>query len=458
MKKNIIYSNNEPDKNNIWLKVENGKPTLSSFENGEWAQISSNDINTEQLIAITKLTKEGQFKGGCIRGTFDPEVVQPPFWIWFQEVYEAGNMEGEDYKKCWRLTTEEEVDAEKGTFEIWFDKPLKMVTEMFGYNGGEFVSGFESCDLLRDGITTCDITGLNISELESLQLAFAYSPLLRKIYLPEHFPKLKSIFQMCRKSTNITYCSFFTSDYPLTLSMAFLGATRLSDINIPILEASEYLNHIFKDCPNLIKIPIIDCANVSAEVGATDNCTYYTFYDATSLEEIRLTNVDNITNFNAAFQSTPSLKRLICDFSNVTRMQSTFNRCGLEEYPVLNTEKVYYWRYTFYNDTKAKKIPHIDFSSATYWQQVFYNCTNLRYMEAFGIGNTDITFTFSEAANWGTGSEESRQSLVRSLLNNSYNRAANGKSPITIKLSATSKALLTEEEILAITNKGYTIA
>jgi hypothetical protein len=75
------------------------------------------------------------------------------------------------------------------------------------------------------------------------------------------------------------------------------------------------------------------------------------------------------------------------------------------------------------------------------------------------IGKSTLTtYDFSGASNWGTFSEENRQSLIDSLITYSYDRASNGMSTATIKLSANTKALLTEEEIAQITNKGFTIA
>lgn len=50
-----------------------------------------------------------------------------------------------------------------------------------------------------------------------------------------------------------------------------------------------------------------------------------------------------------------------------------------------------------------------------------------------------------------------RQDLVDSLLTNSFDRASAGYSVFTITLSQETFNLLTEEEITAITNKGYTI-
>lgn len=84
---------------------------------------------------------------------------------------------------------------------------------------------------------------------------------------------------------------------------------------------------------------------------------------------------------------------------------------------------------------------------------------NLRYMRIINLGQSELTaYDFSLATVWGTGSEEARQSLVNSLLTDSYDRAAAGMTPATVRLSSASKAALTAEEIAAITAKGFTIA
>lgn len=114
--------------------------------------------------------------------------------------------------------------------------------------------------------------------------------------------------------------------------------------------------------------------------------------------------------------------------------------------------------------------------------QTFYGCSNLEQLDSIDVGevtkvqgpfgaaklvrvtiknlgkSTLSTYDFSGASVWGTGSEENRQSLIDSLITYSYDRASNGMATATIKLSANTKALLTEEEIAQITAKGFTIA
>ena len=59
---------------------------------------------------------------------------------------------------------------------------------------------------------------------------------------------------------------------------------------------------------------------------------------------------------------------------------------------------------------------------------------------------------FTPCINW------TNDTVVTSLVTNSYDRATAGLSTMTLKLSANTKAALTNEQKAAITAKGYTIA
>ena len=84
----------------------------------------------------------------------------------------------------------------------------------------------------------------------------------------------------------------------------------------------------------------------------------------------------------------------------------------------------------------------------------------LEYLRIINLGQSQRT-AYNDLASprrWGMDSAENRQSLVNTLLTDSYDRAAAGLEPCTVKLYPAVKALLTAEEIAAITAKGFTIA
>lgn len=84
-----------------------------------------------------------------------------------------------------------------------------------------------------------------------------------------------------------------------------------------------------------------------------------------------------------------------------------------------------------------------------------------KYVEFVDLFNTlsELPYNLTALNNWGTGSEENRQSLVKSLVENTVDRTKfSGAKPVTIQLDPAVKALLTSDEIAQITAKGYTIA
>ena len=157
-----------------------------------------------------------------------------------------------------------------------------------------------------------------------------------------------------------------------------------------------------------------------------------------TIDTSKMTNMRNLfytgSFYNAKLKSIPKL-----DTSNVTDMRDTFNDCQ-----------------------KLTTIQELDMSSISVCSNIFANCNLLTYIVIKNLGKGPLggksAYAFSGATNWGTGSDENRQSLIDSLITYSYDRASNGMAATYISLSANTKALLTEEEIAQITAKGFTIS
>ena len=78
-----------------------------------------------------------------------------------------------------------------------------------------------------------------------------------------------------------------------------------------------------------------------------------------------------------------------------------------------------------------------------------------------GYQSTAVQFNTSYINNWGVNEDEipdARQSLIDSLITYSFDRLTAGYPTCTIKLSSTTKALLTDDEKAQITAKGFAIS
>jgi hypothetical protein len=150
----------------------------------------------------------------------------------------------------------------------------------------------------------------------------------------------------------------------------------------------------------------------------------------------------------------------IIDGSASVNMEDLLRNCSnVRVAKFKNTSKITNMYRSFSSCSKLEQIFGLDVASLTTNGDWLTGCSSLVFFDVKNLGKSTLaTYNFSGATNWGTGGEENRQSLIDSLITYSYDRASNGMATATIKLSATTKALLTEEEIAQITSKGFTIA
>ena len=135
------------------------------------------------------------------------------------------------------------------------------------------------------------------------------------------------------------------------------------------------------------------------------SCSSLTSLDLSSFNTSAVTSMENMF---CSCSKLSSLNLSSFDTSAVTNMSYMFSYCSSLTSLLLGP-----------NFFKTSKVTSVDFSSSTKW-------TN--------------------------------DTVVTSLVTNSYDRATAGLSTMTLQLSANTKAALTDEQKAAITAKGYTIA
>lgn len=212
-----------------------------------------------------------------------------------------------------------------------------------------------------------------------------------------------------------------------TLSEFFYGCSRLVSVKDLDLSKSPKLASFFNGCSSLIDYPQFDTSHATS-IGAF-------FYNCTNIREVTI-DASNATDIGSLFQRCSSLKKAIVKNSTkAIAVYSLFNECSSLEYA------------------------EFDVGGATNVANFLNNCSKLVFLKITNLGKSTLaTYDFSRATAWGTGGEENRQSLIDSLITYSYDRASNGMATATIKLSANTKALLTDDEIAQITAKGFTIS
>ena len=280
-------------------------------------------------------------------------------------------------------------------------------------------NAFEGCISIRN----LDLSKWNLDKCTSISSMFDGCTSLESVKLPEKAPLGIS-----------------------GLSYTFQGCSSLKVVNIPEISGKIKLAGLFKDCSSLESVDLTPLINAKP----TD--ISYVFYGNKSLKQLYLPNID---------------------LSQATDMTYMFYNCvGLSvlDFSEFNTEKVTNMSSIFSNCTNLQKVVNLDVSSLFGSVSLvgYPSISKLRFLKLKNLGKHSglTTYNFTYITYWGDESntveypltEGARQSVIDSLITDSFDRAAVGFNKCIITLSSKTKPLLTEDEIAQITAKGYTIA
>lgn len=219
---------------------------------------------------------------------------------------------------------------------------------------------------------------------------------------------MNAMFQACASLTSLDLSSFDTSAVT-NLNHIFYNSNKLTSIILSSFNTSKVkdMGYMFYNCSALLSLEL--------KGFKTSSATYmgYMFHGCSNLSSLDLSSFDtsSVTHMFYMFWKCSNLISLDLssfDTSSVSRMDSMFESCGKLTSLILGP-----------NFFKTKSVTSIDFSACSAW-----------------VGDTVVT----------------------SLVTNSYDRAAAGLGTLTLKLSTETKAALTDEQKATITAKGYTIA
>ena len=275
---------------------------------------------------------------------------------------------------------------------------------------------FSSCDSIK----SINLLGMDTSSVTNMSRMFNYCINLPSIDLSglntSKVMDMSYIFSECKKLESIDLSGFSTSAVT-NMSGMFNFCRKLTSLNLSNFDTSKVTNmsSMFYNCEKLESVDLSKF-NTSAVTNMEEMFGGYR-YDGTEYIS-GFTSLD-LSSFNT---------------SNVTSMNYMFNYCK---------------KLTFLD------LSSFDTSSVTAMNYMFDNCPNLTFLilgpNFFKTPNV-TSVDFSSCTKW------TNDTVVTSLVTNSYDRATAGLKTMTLQLSANTKAALTDEQKAAITAKGYTIA
>lgn len=228
---------------------------------------------------------------------------------------------------------------------------------------------------------------------------------------------------------NISYNGNVTDDYRAR-KMDYICSNNYSITKIPLGNWSEMCSSCdngFNGCNSLTEVDLSlpECTSVGS-----------LFSNCKNIKKARLI-IPKVTSSRWMFQSCEKIEELYLDMPLNNRFDYTLERCNsIKKLTVIFGENI-----ASYTNNFNWEFPG-----------------NYTLLKNICMNASATVLPLNNITNWGEGSEENRQSLIDTLITYSFDRVTAGYSSATIQLRANVKALLTEDEITQITNKGYTIA
>ena len=312
---------------------------------------------------------------------------------------------------------------------------VKKIIPANSIKGFIFQHGFSS---VNSGIAAFRFLVTNTSEVTSMGYMFNDGSSLTSLdvsnFDTSKVTNMGYMFKGCSAITSLDVSNFDTSKVT-NMGLMFYGCSSLTSLDLSNFDTSKVTNmlYMFENCSRLTSL---DVSNFdTSKVTKMEQM----FYGCSSLTSLDLSNFDTskVTSMSQMFNSCSSLTSLDMsnfDTSNVTNMFYMFASCS---------------------SLTSLDMSNFDTSNVTNMLVMFMGCSSLTSIllgPNFFKTSAVTSIDFSPCSKWAN------ETVVTSLVTNSYDRAAAGLNTLTLKLHANTKAALTDEQKATITNKGYTIA
>ena len=287
-------------------------------------------------------------------------------------------------------------------------------------------------------LTSIDLSNFDTHAVRDMNYMFGSCSALTHLDLSNFdtsaVTNMANMFSFCSALTSLDLSNFDTSAVT-NMAYMFIGCASLASMDLSHLVTSKVTEMIemFNSCTSLTSIEV---SNFDTSVVTNMK---YMFNSCSALTSIDLSNFDThaVANMNGMFRYCSALTSIDVtnfDTSAVTNIGLMFSGCSA---------------------LTSLDLSSFDTTEVTNMDSIFWGCSSLTSLllgtNFFKTAAVTI-IDFSSCYKW------TNETVVTSLVTNSYDRAAAGLNTLTIKLHANTKAALSDEQKASITNKGYTIA
>lgn len=260
-----------------------------------------------------------------------------------------------------------------------------------------------------DSITTGSTGGTGEKFVVPDGLKFAYSTVFDPtLFDVSNVTDMSYMFYNCSGLTGELDLSTWNITNAITLKCFFNNCSKLTNINVSTWNFSRVtdMSYMFEKCSGLTGLSLLNfnTENVKTMFGMFSSCT--------GITELNLSNFET---------------------SSLTETSYMFQNCKL---------------------LASLNLSSFETTNITIMTNMFSGCTALTNLQLPDLGHNEGCTTLDL-----TPCSALTKDSILYLFNNAFDRSAAGYTKaFTIKLNATTKALLSDDELAIATNKGFTVA
>jgi surface protein len=357
-------------------------------------------------------------------------------------------------------TTETSIMSYKVVYEELEPTQIQMPNRLDGYS--------YTLDNLRFPNEIASYTASDANTLPSFNAAFKYSYIVSDKdgsyayrILADDMDNLPTQISF-KDKTALLSVEYLDISKLTSMQSMFQNCSSLTSLDLSDWDTSKVANmsHMFHDCTKLTSLDLSDwdTSNVTDMAAMFHNCSGLTSLDLSGFD------TSDVTNISQMFQNCSRLTSLdLSDFdtSNVTNMSSMFNNCGgltsLKSIENWRTSKVANMGAIFFScrGLTILDLSGWDISKVTNMSGVFSNCGSLQelHIESWPLNNT----TQAAVSTLPVGNDAKNDIYASVNFTVPSGWTLINASAKTMIMGQNDLANLTDEEIAALINDGWTI-
>ena len=334
------------------------------------------------------------------------------------------------------------------------------------------VSGFDTTNVMNMGymfyycnaLTSLDLSNFDTANVTSMDSMFAYCNKLTSLdvsnFNTTNVTNMNSMFYNCSALTSLDVTNFDTKNVKSMYGM-FYGGDKLTSLDLSNFNTSNVttMESMFDSCYVLtsLDLSIFDTKKVTSMANMFKSCRAITSLDLSGFDT---SNVTSMANMFQNCRALTSLDLSNFDTTNVTNMYAMFHNCyALTSLDVsnFNTSNVFNMRSMFQNcrALTSLDLSNFDTSKVTSTDYTFNGCNDLMSLNVIGWPNNTYTQTAISSLPVGNDAKNEIYASVSFTVPSGWSLINNAS--MTMNLRQTDLYNLTDEEIAALVDAGWTI-